>query len=83
MTEAVSKTPVALAVWWIALVAAGVLVPLIGGLVVIAVSRLDRFRPNAPPVAAMIAVWAVISAGQLVALFAAMNFSSSTDVLVS
>ena len=68
--------------WWCGLVAASILVPFVGGLAVVAVTRLRALRDNSPSARAMLIVWAAISLLQVAALFLTQPFSSSTDVVV-
>jgi len=68
--------------WWFGLLTASVLLPFVGGLAVVAVTRLRFLRKNSPSTRAMLIVWTVISVLQVAALFLTQGLSHSTDVVV-
>ena len=68
--------------WWCGLVIACVVAPFIGGLVVIAVTRVPPLRAGSPRLAPMLVVWGAFAVVQVAALFLSMEFSHSTDVVV-
>lgn len=68
--------------WFSGLVAAAVLAPFVGGLAVIAMTRIPPLRAGSPRGRTMLTVWTAISVVQLVGLFLAVGVSTSTDVVL-
>ena len=81
MSEAVVLRGPTRVAWYLILVVASLLVPIVGGLAVILLSRLRRFRDRAPGLLVSIVVWLVVTAIQLIALFASFPISSSIENL--
>ena len=81
MSEAVAARVQASIVWYPILVVASLLLPIAGGLAVVLVSRLRRFRERAPRLVVLVAVWLVVTVIQLVALFVSLPISTSIENL--
>ena len=81
MSEAVAARVQASIVWYPILVVASLLLPIAGGLAVVLVSRLRRFRERAPRLVVLVAVWLMVTVIQLVALFVSFPISTSIENL--
>lgn len=68
--------------WYVILIAASVLFPFFGGLLVLIATRLRRFREHSPSLKVLAIIWIAITAIQIVALFVSLPFSTSVETLV-
>lgn len=68
--------------WYVSVGIASVLLPIVGGLAALCISRLRRFREGAPIPWRLALVWLAITVVQFVALFANFSFTSSVETIV-
>ena len=69
--------------WYVILVVVSLLLPVVGGLAVLIVSRLPRFRGHIPRLRVLVLIWLGVTAVQLVGLFASFPFTSSIETVIN